>query len=934
MVAKSSIHGDSIPTLLGKTLSVTGAEEGVAQPSSLLEDHHLWCWIARYCDVVGAASLQRCSRWYLCALEAEALWHYFVFARKLARRVGPNVIWIHPSTPNGGFDGEAQINWRALLHANLRFGSAYVAPVWVRVGDRDLRLLVHPYSVAGVDPQFQLLAKISKVLQLDWQQDRERAPLLRLRTLQWGGRPGAVLTSGTSVQAGAHLVLEWTINGKWPLPPAAPSGGLRPWGLTCGGSSFAVAVPFFGGWIHNVRSNDDQLQQTLAEYASQWTQGQSGEAPRANYVAHSQPRTGQDSQAVVRVVSSLLDGDVWISINLGWTVGVLMQHLAMSLIGQYRSGALTRLPFLRLVDAAASTQSQPILVPEATLLQDLFWVQSETLRLSSSPNQNPGTLLAWRSASACGQEESVGASLLDSLGRAGNRQRRMHRLSWLHLEEDRLNPPSENASEPESIVSTPTCGWVRTTTEPAPPTHTEVSELPLQRGFSRQFSEPLPVLSEDLDDLEASTSNSSRQGSWEMLAPHFPPVVLPGTCQARQFEFHPSLPSVLLIGDQQGCVNTVNIDAKDSVQSAPLKLGDHAVVCLSWMRHCPARAVCGIARSGNISFLRYSHELGELEATLQPNEEVPLSVGFRQVTSLSFNCTDDFLLASGLNKTVAVFDACTGTLLSESGEVHDHFINVSRFSYGSPHIFASASLDHTCKLWDLRMPLGRDHHVRLLATDGPNVMCAFSPDDRRILCSGTGEHLSQFDLLTGKCAKGFLPRRPPSLRQKYRRSMYLASGKQFATAATDECHLRLMSATTCENLGVVDLSQAEPSGPACPAVGSSLGWGVPESRWDRQCVREGVVQLDPAAQQTSIHRSGVSEQASGAPSLEGGAGAGAGAANGPLSVQSLRAHPTDPDTLAVLLTEMEEGCEPRRCITLIQLSQRGFASSATDLSGV
>lgn len=88
--------------------------------------------------------------------------------------------------------------------------------------------------------------------------------------------------------------------------------------------------------------------------------------------------------------------------------------------------------------------------------------------------------------------------------------------------------------------------------------------------------------------------------------------------------------------------------------------------------------------------------------------------------------------------------------------MHRNFINILRFSHRSPHLFATASFDHSCKacsfdlerlveaeVWDLRQPmqLSRPAHapatatsdccsrseVKLFTTDTLNVMCTFSP---------------------------------------------------------------------------------------------------------------------------------------------------------------------------------------------------------------
>jgi len=188
------------------------------------------------------------------------------------------------------------------------------------------------------------------------------------------------------------------------------------------------------------------------------------------------------------------------------------------------------------------------------------------------------------------------------------------------------------------------------------------------------------------------------------------------------------------------------------------------------------------------------------EPTLQHNHRVE---EFPKLSSLSANCTDDFLLASGISPNIAVYDVQTGAVLQRACGVHEHFINISRFCHTSPHIFATASFDNSCKVWDLRRPIRHDQPVKVLNTGGRNVMCVFSPDDKHLLCSGVDTRLVQYEVPSWRRTPETFPLRAPEDRERYRRSTYLADGKHFVTAATEESHMHLL-ATTGEKLGVID----------------------------------------------------------------------------------------------------------------------------------
>jgi len=290
-------------------------------------------------------------------------------------------------------------------------------------------------------------------------------------------------------------------------------------------------------------------------------------------------------------------------------------------------------------------------------------------------------------------------------------------------------------------------------------------------------------------------------GNWERVVPHYPPKLLLNTQQARQFEFHPSLPEVLLVGDMEGGVNVVNTEAEGE-RRPPLVVDHCQVLGLAWMRHHPQVAACGVANSGRISFLHYDPCAGPRVPALR--YVCSVSPFAAPLSSLSINCSDDFMLVSGSACDVALYDMHSGKVLQQGFGLHCHLINISRFAHGSPHIFATASLDHTCKVWDLRQPLLREKAVRVLQTSGPNVMCAFCPDDRHLLCSGIDDELAQFELPSFRKVPSHFPLRK-SLRPgvRFRRSTYLAGGRHFVTGATGESHIRVLSVRG-EDLGAVD----------------------------------------------------------------------------------------------------------------------------------
>lgn len=274
----------------------------------------------------------------------------------------------------------------------------------------------------------------------------------------------------------------------------------------------------------------------------------------------------------------------------------------------------------------------------------------------------------------------------------------------------------------------------------------------------------------------------------------------------RQFEFHPIRKNTMLIGRKDGVVAVV--DHERDEQTHALEVDSHPILGLAWLQNSPQWAVVGASQSGNCSVLRYDEDrFDSMEHTrLQP---------FHNLSSLSVRCTGDFFMTSGFCVDVGLYDIVVGRRLSTFHGMHGNYINILRFAHRTPHIFATASFDHTCKVWDLRQPIRAHQPARRFDTDTLNVMCSFSPDDSQILCSGVDGALQQYSL-DGKHGSHEGSRFPlPALGSatNYRRSLYLADGETVVTAGTNESVVRLYQSRAPHfHHGFIDLAGQLPSG--------------------------------------------------------------------------------------------------------------------------
>lgn len=793
------------------------------------------------------------------------------------------------------------VDWQRFLCMNSE--TRHLPSIWVRIRDVDIRMPLPPASVQN--PVAEVLAELDRLTHFRRKHEASSSSSssspgngdahCRLRLLQWAGRPGPVL-QGT-VMAGDHLLLEWVSiwDDQWPLPPhtiTVESPKFKP--PKARSTNLFAGASFFNAWRRGFESQPPITAPTTHDFQAR------------------QVLIRLTGVAGKRGIPPVIQGEAWINLDLtSATLRSLYDSVAELLKRQSpcRDKLPERLEF-ELMDSQVPNKKATY--KDTRLLRKLCWTHCEALSLEWTPEAGKSHVIYVRRE----QELSAVEVRPDGVKADGVSKPKEEETNGTgHATEmPPLSPTLPNVEQPLASLPMrrPQTWWeedeasgplVRSSSECPRPESTSPSRAAASPrrngGIAADDSECEPPVSadsnrmhpgQDLEQFSRSARGSAAVAShpgdtavdaeadgtsggssvaeaantiWERLAPHYPPKLLVNTHQTRQFEFHPSLPQVLLTGDKRGGVNVIHTEEEELRR--PLIVDSCPVLGLAWMRHHPQSAVCGAAHSGQIRFLKYDQQANPQDPALQ---HVLTVDEFPKLSSLSINCTDDFLLASGFTHDLALYDTGTGQVLHRVLGVHSHFINISRFAHRCPHVFATASFDHTCKVWDLRQPLIHDRPVKVLHTGGLNVMCTFSPDDRYLLCSGIDTRITQFELPSFRMFPDSFPLRPAMHQARYRRSMYFATGRHFVTAATDESHIRIMSASG-KNMGVVDfcgllgrtwtsLQRPLPANEKKRKVGSlrrsrmlaennlqrAEGREEPRVMWEAKPLKQGEVQLD------------------------------------------------------------------------------------------
>ncbi|XP_065871097.1 protein DWD HYPERSENSITIVE TO UV-B 1 [Euphorbia lathyris] len=270
----------------------------------------------------------------------------------------------------------------------------------------------------------------------------------------------------------------------------------------------------------------------------------------------------------------------------------------------------------------------------------------------------------------------------------------------------------------------------------------------------------------------------------------------------RQFEYHPSISSLLVFGTLDGEVVVVNHESEKIVSYVPSLGAMNSVLGLCWLKKYPSKLIAG---SDNGSLKLYDVE--HMPPTVPGVNSAAGSVTFEdfdQLTSVHVNAMDELFLVSGYSKNIALYDINCGRRIQMFTDMHTQHINVVKFSNHSPSLFATSSFDRDVKLWDLRQkPL---HPCYTSASSRGNVMVCFSPDDHYLLVSAVDNEVRQLLAVDGRPHLNFeIP--PTGTSQNYTRSYYMNGRDYIVSGSCDEHVVRICCAQTGRRLKDISLEE-------------------------------------------------------------------------------------------------------------------------------
>ncbi|XP_020241112.1 uncharacterized protein LOC109819700 isoform X2 [Asparagus officinalis] len=313
------------------------------------------------------------------------------------------------------------------------------------------------------------------------------------------------------------------------------------------------------------------------------------------------------------------------------------------------------------------------------------------------------------------------------------------------------------------------------------------SKQPYSRGSSHLYTRSLAA---------AKVSSSQR--------PHFHSIskfksLIEGieVFRPRQFEYHPANPSLMAFGTLNGELVIINHESQKLVGYLPSVRALHSVLGLCWLKKYPSKLIAG-SDSGSLQLYDVSKMASTvtdrfcvLDACVHTFDE------FEQLTSVHVNSTDDYFLASGFSKHVALYDIGSGRLLQYLKDLHQEHINVVKFSHHSPMVFATASFDQNVRMWDLRQGMSRPCYTT--CSSRGNVMVCFSPDDHYLLSSAIDNEVKQLLAVDGRLHMQFDIASIGSSRN-YTRSYYMNGRDHIITGSCEENVVRVCCAQTGRRL--------------------------------------------------------------------------------------------------------------------------------------
>ncbi|KAF3794274.1 DNA damage-binding protein 2 [Nymphaea thermarum] len=273
----------------------------------------------------------------------------------------------------------------------------------------------------------------------------------------------------------------------------------------------------------------------------------------------------------------------------------------------------------------------------------------------------------------------------------------------------------------------------------------------------------------------------------------------------RQFEYHPSDPSLMVFGTLDGELVIINLESSKVVGYVPSVGALNSVLGLCWLKKYPSKLIAG-SDNGVLQL----YDVNRMGSTIsdrahQTDPATYTFEEFEQLTSVHVNSTDEYFLTSGNTKHVALYDIVSGKRLQTYEDLHEGHINVVKFAHYSPSIFATSSFDHEIKMWDLRQrPL---HPCYTTSSTRGNVMVCFSPDDRYLLSSAVDNEVRQHLAVDGRLHLKLDIATLGSV-HNYTRSYYMSGGDYIISGSCEESVVRVCCAQTGRRLRDIPLEAA------------------------------------------------------------------------------------------------------------------------------